>query len=519
MVSLLYLYPEAGSPIECLRDLGLEQIVSRICRDSDFASFILETLGKPLQNQANVTYRQEIYRDFIDNSGLFQELSVICQRYSKLISEWDKEIAKFRTQTGKMQFDAAHLDNIRDVVYTLEANATYSVKITSVPEALVNLLDKYTIKSQGLSILKRFCETRIQDENFIRLRQIAGELSEITTILDNGCEVTVDLNDSLYMEAVHFVKLIDGNQIVLNQPKPSFLASLLTPKNVNATTIEHNETVRIELGGDTTRELVAFIAEALKEVSSFLSNIVKRIYPVFASLAKELQFYNFALRLHQLYNEARVPICIPSIKPDTDDILQCEDLFDLLLVVKDHYSKRPRHDVVPNDVQLKQQICGILIKGNNNSGKTTFLRAIGIAQILAQAGLPIPALSAVISIRRSILTQFSSEDRLAVDGDAGRFEGEVREVAAIIERLEPYSLVLFNETFQTTAFDEAADAMFDILDIISQLGVKWIFVTHLLQLYDRFTYAKKDVSFLQTNTSREGRYKLVTVPHFPLSNL
>ena len=51
---------------------------------------------------------------------------------------------------------------------------------------------------------------------------------------------------------------------------------------------------------------------------------------------------------------------------------------------------------------------------------------------------------------------------------------EVKEVSDIIAKLG-YSLVLFNETFQTTAFDEAAAAIYDILDIISrsehQVGV------------------------------------------------
>ena len=71
-------------------------------------------------------------------------------------------------------------------------------------------------------------------------------------------------------------------------------------------------------------------------------------------------------------------------------------------------------------------------------------------------------------------------------GDAaGRFDGEVKAVAHIIDSLRPYSLILFNETFQTTAYDEGTEGMAGILYILPRTGAKYIFVTHLLKLFER----------------------------------
>ena len=47
-------------------------------------------------------------------------------------------------------------------------------------------------------------------------------------------------------------------------------------------------------------------------------------------------------------------------------------------------------------------------------------------------------------------------------------------------------MILFNETFQTTAFAEGTRAMSDILSILPRLAVQYIFVTHLTGLFDRF---------------------------------
>ncbi|NLH30333.1 MAG: hypothetical protein GX475_00735 [Firmicutes bacterium] len=69
-------------------------------------------------------------------------------------------------------------------------------------------------------------------------------------------------------------------------------------------------------------------------------------------------------------------------------------------------------------------------------------------------------------------------------------------------------MVLFNETFQTTAFDEAAAAIFDILDVISEVNIKWVFVTHLTQLYGLLAASGRKVQFLQTSTDDKRRYQV-----------
>jgi hypothetical protein len=62
--------------------------------------------------------------------------------------------------------------------------------------------------------------------------------------------------------------------------------------------------------------------------------------------------------------------------------------------------------------------------------------------------------------------------------------------------LQPYSLVLLNETFQTTAYTEGAVGIYNIISAFARINTKYIFVTHLLKLFDMC--AGGDVRLMET---------------------
>jgi len=158
-------------------------------------------------------------------------------------------------------------------------------------------------------------------------------------------------------------------------------------------------------------------------------------------------------------------------------------------------------------VRLGSDCEGIIIRGENNSGKTVYLRSVGSAALLAQNGLPIPCGSdnAVCGIFSGIFTQFAAaEKEFEAGNDAGRFEQEVRELAAVIESAVSDSLVLLNESFQTTAYAEGADGMYHILRYLTRGRIRWVIVTHLPDLAPMFGGG---IMRLRT----EDGYKLSTV--------
>lgn len=175
-------------------------------------------------------------------------------------------------------------------------------------------------------------------------------------------------------------------------------------------------------------------------------------------------------------------MCLPTPLPMENDCFYSSGLYDLHLLLEG----MPIDSITRNDVSI-EGCYGTLIRGANSTGKTCTIRSIGAAILFAQVGLPVCADEAEISIRDAIFCQFSSAEKDFDASDAaGRFEGEVKEVAAIVNVATPWSLILFNETFQTTAYSEGAEGMKGILDYLPHLGCRYIFVTHM-PIFDKMT--------------------------------
>lgn len=175
----------------------------------------------------------------------------------------------------------------------------------------------------------------------------------------------------------------------------------------------------------------------------------------------------------------RLPLCYPELT--SDGPARYEELYDLFLCA----SYIDAGSVVPNDADLSHG--GILVTGANNTGKTVFLRSVGTAQLLAQAGLPIIAKSATVRMRCDVYSLYAAAEKEFAPGvDAGRFEQEVRLVAEMLKSIKPGALVLINELFQTTSYPEGAEGLCGILRYLRSdvVGADFIAVTHLTDLID-----------------------------------
>jgi DNA mismatch repair protein MutS len=108
---------------------------------------------------------------------------------------------------------------------------------------------------------------------------------------------------------------------------------------------------------------------------------------------------------------------------------------------------------VPNDVTLDAEAEQILvITGPNMGGKSTYLRQVALAVVLAQMGSFVPAVEATIGLADRVFTRVGASDNLA--GGESTFMVEMRETAHILASLTPRSLVVLDEIGRgTSTFD------------------------------------------------------------------
>jgi DNA mismatch repair protein MutS len=137
---------------------------------------------------------------------------------------------------------------------------------------------------------------------------------------------------------------------------------------------------------------------------------------------------------------------------------------------------------VPNDLFLNSTTHTVLVlTGPNMGGKSTYLRQVALAVILAQMGSFVPAQSARLGIVDRVFTRIGASDNLA----RGRstFMVEMTETAAILHTATPRSLVLLDEVGRgTSTFDGLAIAWAAVEYIHARTRAKTLFATHYFEL-------------------------------------
>ncbi|MBI4784220.1 MAG: DNA mismatch repair protein MutS [Oscillatoriophycideae cyanobacterium NC_groundwater_1537_Pr4_S-0.65um_50_18] len=123
----------------------------------------------------------------------------------------------------------------------------------------------------------------------------------------------------------------------------------------------------------------------------------------------------------------------------------------------------------------------IILTGPNASGKSCYLRQIGLIQLMAQVGSFVPAKAAVLSVCDRIFTRVGAVDDLATGQST--FMVEMNETANILNHATPHSLVLLDEIGRGTAtFDGLSIAWAVAEHLANEIRARTIFATHYHEL-------------------------------------
>jgi DNA mismatch repair ATPase MutS len=133
--------------------------------------------------------------------------------------------------------------------------------------------------------------------------------------------------------------------------------------------------------------------------------------------------------------------------------------------------------IVTNDFSQGRGGRIVIITGPNRGGKTTLLQAIGLAQIMMQIGLYVPAREAAMSICDNVLTHYPALEKL--EKGTGRFGEEAQRIGSVFESATRHSLVLLNESLSSTSLGESLYLAQDIVRVLRMLGTRAVYATHL----------------------------------------
>ena len=199
--------------------------------------------------------------------------------------------------------------------------------------------------------------------------------------------------------------------------------------------------------------------EEFSEMFIYVSNLIAKI-DVIKSKTKTAEKYNY---------------CQPCIINSESSYINAKSMRHPIIECLD-----TDYDYVPNDVQLDNDNCGILLYGVNGSGKSCYSKAVGLCIVLAQSGHYVPCTEFFYSPFSKLYTRISGDDNI-FKGQSSFFV-EMGELKSIINYSDKKSIVIGDEVCKGTEDVSAVAIVGTTINHLLQNNTKFIFATHLHKL-------------------------------------
>lgn len=238
-------------------------------------------------------------------------------------------------------------------------------------------------------------------------------------------------------------------------------------------------------------------ARGIDLVANALAQSADHVLSFFQMLQTELAFYVGCLKLHERLESKQAPVCLPAVRDLSQCVLAASDLYDVCLTLRLE-GRAVGNDVTADGKQL------VMITGANQGGKSTFLRSVGLAQLMMQCGMFVGAAQLSANVSTAIFTHYKREEDTAMQ--SGKLDEELGRMSRIVDLLRPHALVLFNESFASTNEREGAELARQVVRGLLENQIKVLYVTHLHELA-RSLYDQHEAwtLFLRAGREQDGR--------------
>lgn len=498
-----------------VKDLGLSvlfQVSSRnqepkkgtVQRADEADRYLGEMLKKvmmvPLATKEEIYYRQEILKDCMENKEFIESLYGISKdmtfRWEALgKQQLDKPGSRDKSANLLSRIEILHLfvntlSRIKALCRRYDTGAAIDRGITS-----------GNLASPGLVGFCRRLEEEFGDEQEERIRGIlsdiifycdgqeeyspAGSGSKKESISRIVLDCRVEAGMKLGGISLEEVSTIE-RKLRRRRSDKSFREKMMTAFAQEPTLILKDVDLLEDLK-QLNEQITAYIMESFRPMMEELKDFFEELYA-------QTAFYQACSNLFTRCEHSRIHLCFPEVR--SREQLHFQGLMEFCMAV--YRGQVP----VGNDCDVDGKRL-LVVTGANQGGKSTFLRSVGIAQVMMQCGMPVCAKVFVSGIFPHFFTHFTRREDSAMN--SGRLDEELGRIDGIIRHLGEGSMVLLNESFATTTEEEGSVIADDVIRAMVEAGVKVLTVTHLLafagKMYER---QLPEAAFLTAQRREDG---------------
>jgi DNA mismatch repair protein MutS len=480
--SILFEHRHAGEGVDVLEqpdyfaDLNLDQVLDSMVAGRE--RYELEPFFyASLHEVAAVHYRHEVLRDL----GRPEVLAAI-KRFAAGMDRMRDQLE----QANELHYE------LQQQAWFLDAVQVYCAAVRELAEALGD----HDVTSTGFRGVRDYLAEYTASQGFTSLEAEVRGLKEAVgavryAIRIRGARVTV----SNYEGEPDYSAEVDETFAKFKQ---GAVKSYLV-REPELADMNHVEAQILDRVARLHPDVFGSLADFCARHGDYLDETVRRF-------DREVQFFVAYLELIEPFKVAGLPFCYPHVSARSKET-SVTDGFDIALankLVAEHET------VVCNDFRLDEPERMFVVSGPNNGGKTTFARMFGQLHHLASLGLVVPGNEARLFLPDRIFTHFEKEED--IETLRGKFEDELVRVHAILEQATSNSVIVMNESFNSTTLNDALFVGSEVMQRVLDLGAIGVYVTFVDEIASLSDATVSMVSQIVPDNPAERTFKLIRKP-------
>lgn len=482
---------------ETIHDLGMDSILKAVTPKEQEQNLILRFMSEMTADPATARYRCDVFEDIYTHPQLREDMLKILDQIN------------FLRDYGIMKREYEESSSIWDLMHRLEDMMDYIRCV----EAISECLSSAELHSEALLRLRDYVDRIYHEQGFEELRQDVSRMKADTSNLKS---VTVGINLSERFEAVGIGLISVNNKAFTKSGALSSFCDRMSGRDAVQEGTEWKENYRFHPFGATPSQITSTMERAARmqnpmlgiaaipqgdstgDITSYMDRVTNRMLSILAKRLREMLNRYVSVTITDITD--LIPEFIYYIRwAEYVEKLSAHGLhFCKAEIAEEPAGSRSMHargiynlklasavmeqgeTIVANDLEFDARRRVYLLTGANRGGKTTITQAVGQIFFLAQGGIYVPGDRFAFHPVDAIYTHFPADEDKTMD--LGRLGEECRRFREIYREATRESLLLLNETFSTTSFEEGYYIARDAIRAILQKGIRTIYNTHMHKL-------------------------------------
>ncbi len=493
-------------PDYVIHDLGLDSFFQGISSDEKERRMITKVFSHITDDPEVATYRQQIFMDIFKLPGLrktmlelfdkiqfMRDFSTMHKTSDEELNLWHlfhrldelndyiKTVETMKECLSDDRISSAGLISLRDYIKGLCEDAFFEEMKKDIDALRMKASDVQSV-TLGVNVNERFEAVSL---GLISVNKKPFKKSGIVSNFADAIASNDKLNDTadwdgdmhyqvIDMEEKHgFVDFMKNEAGMLASIQSSFVndaGDKSTIVNATADSATSGATFYLD---NVVNKMLSSLVKKLRDTLTKYANVaimnVQGLVPEFIYYIRCAEFINSLMEKGCVFSEAQAIA-------GGETSMEAGDFYNIRLAMNmDNVD-----DIVSNDLTFDKQHAVYILTGANRGGKTTITQAVGQLFILAQGGLFVPAKSFRYVPCDCIYTHFPADENQTMD--LGRLGEECVRFKEIFKEATDKSLVLLNESFSTTSFEEGYYIARDSVRALLTKAVRTIYNTHMHKL-------------------------------------